>query len=163
MKVKEALSLKNISLWSLSLLLGGALIDWSLRNANAYSPGIGTIFTFIIFAFVLGTSGPYPIWILLYNKIQESQRIEARLIVFRINNSFSKWSEDFDNSFTTINSYEVTPIFRGVSKEDPKKVIAVIQGNSSGIDKFIRNNNCSLPISNNISEDTKISIYLPYG
>ena len=52
----------------------------------------------MLFGFVLGTSGPYPILVLIYDFISTNNQTQAILITFKISNSFSDWSKIFDKS-----------------------------------------------------------------
>ncbi len=163
MNEQESLSTRNISLWALSFILGGALIDWSLRNAHVYNLGIGSILTFTIFGFILGASGPFPLWILLYNKIQDRDRLEATVITFKINNTFTEWLRVSEKDLIAQEAAGITTIFRGVSQEDPKKVIAIYQAKRGIMKDFLQANSKSIASSGQVSGSEETSIYYPNG
>ena len=163
MNKNDPLSLRNISIWALFCVLGGALVDWSLRNADVYNLGVGTIVTFAVFAFVLGTSGPLPLWILIYNKIQDKERIEATVVIFTINTTFPEWVRVFDDHLEKQKSAGIETLFRGVSKENPKKVLAILQAKSGVIERFLKINSTNWANSEQILNSENSSIYLPNG
>ncbi|WP_320674938.1 DUF3764 family protein [Prochlorococcus sp. MIT 1341] len=158
---KSPFGFKNLSLWTFCWIAGSTAIDLSFRNANVYTLGIGTLITFIVFAFVLGTSGPFPLWVLLFSTLQSNNKIEATFMVFRISNTFSEWSKIFDEEFEAQKSAGITPIFRGVSKNDPKKVIAVFQAKKGVLEKFRKINNEKIIASGQIPESVEVSIFFP--
>ncbi len=161
MESTNSFSFRNIALWTFSWLAGGVLIDWSFTNAGVYSFGIGSLITFSIFAFVLGTSGPYPLLILLLNNLQAKNNIEAIFITFDINKTFGEWVKGFDNEFKSNQAEEIKLIFRGVSKENPKKVIAIFQARSNVLKSFISNKGSMNNKYKGIFNITNIKTYLP--
>ncbi len=160
---KDHFSNKSLGLWLFFWLVGSTAIDWSLRYASIYNFGIGTIVAFTIFALVLGTSGPFPLWILLYSKFQDQKRIEATFLVFKIKNTFSEWSKNFDDDMEFQQSKGITPVFRGVSKNDPQKVIAILQAKSGVLERFLQLNNEKISASGQIVGTEEVSIFLPNG
>ena len=163
LETKDPFTIRNIALWTSFWATGSTVIDWSFRNANVYNIGIGTIITFTIFAFVLGTSGPFPIWVLLYSKLTGEKRIEATFLIFKINNSFSEWVKLFDSEFEEQQSAGITPVFRGVNKNDPKEVIAVLQAKPGVIAKYTKVNSEKIIASGQTLGTEKPSVYLPNG
>ncbi len=140
MNFRERLSSRNIILWISFWILGSLLIDWSMRYSAVYIFGLGTIITLLVFGFVLGTSGPYPILVLIYDLIISKNTIQATLITFKIRNNFSDWSKKFDEVSDDLILAGITPIFRGVSEGDPSKVVALLKAKPGVLKFFIKDN-----------------------
>ena len=68
--------------------------------------------------------------------------IETTIVTFRINGSFSEWCQIFDSEEATKRHAEfcINPIYRGVSLDDPKKVVVIHQAESGNVEKFIEAN-----------------------
>ena len=64
------------------------------------------------------------------------------VFTFKIESTFSEWSAIFDSKEAHIrhSKYQIKPLFRGVSKEDPKKVIVIHQHPEGNVQKFVREN-----------------------
>ena len=61
------------------------------------------------------------------------------VLTFKIESTFEEWSTIFDSEGATIRHSEfgIKLIFRGVSKDDPKKVIIPIQALEGNIQNFV--------------------------
>ena len=57
--------------------------------------------------------------------------METHIVTFTINNDFSEWSKNFDNSLELQKS-GINTLYRGVSTEDKSKCVAIMQA-SSGV------------------------------
>tara|TARA_B100000927_G_scaffold112598_1_gene90898 strand:- start:187 stop:462 length:276 start_codon:yes stop_codon:yes gene_type:complete len=64
------------------------------------------------------------------------------VLTFRIESTFEEWSTIFDSEEAERrhSEFDIKPIFRGVSKDDPKKVIVLLQAPEGNIQKFVEAN-----------------------
>ena len=64
------------------------------------------------------------------------------VLTFRIESTFEEWSTIFDSEEAERrhSEFDIKPIFRGVSKDDPKKVIILLQAPEGNIQKFVESN-----------------------
>ena len=64
------------------------------------------------------------------------------VLTFRIESTFEEWSTIFDSEEAERrhSEFDIKPIFRGVSKDDPKKVIVLLQAPEGNIQKFVESN-----------------------
>ena len=64
------------------------------------------------------------------------------VLTFRIESTFEEWSTIFDSEEAERrhSEFDIKPIFRGVSKDDPKKVIVMLQSPEGNIQKFVEAN-----------------------
>ena len=64
------------------------------------------------------------------------------VLTFRIESTFEEWSTIFDSQEAERrhSEFDIKPIFRGVSKDDPKKVIVLLQAPEGNIQKFVEAN-----------------------
>ena len=62
------------------------------------------------------------------------------VISFRIESSFEEWVKIFDSKEADLTHYEfdIKPLFRGFSKDEPKKVICIDQAIEGNIQKFVQ-------------------------
>jgi len=63
-------------------------------------------------------------------------------IHFRIESSFEEWVKIFDSKEQDLRhtEFDIKPLFRGFSKDDPKKVICRHQASEGNIQKFVKAN-----------------------
>ena len=63
-------------------------------------------------------------------------------IFFKIESKFEKWVNIFDIKDADLRYFEfdIKPVFRGFSKDDPKKVICIHKALEGNIQKFIQAN-----------------------
>ena len=68
--------------------------------------------------------------------------LETTVITFKLNGSFDEWSAIFDSdeANTRHAKYGIKPLFRGISKTDPKKVIVIHQHQEGDLEKFLAAN-----------------------
>ena len=61
-------------------------------------------------------------------------------ISFNIETKFEEWVKIFDNKEADLRHFEfdIKPLFRGLSKDDPKKVIFINQSSEGNIEKFFK-------------------------
>ena len=64
------------------------------------------------------------------------------VLTFKIESTFEEWSAIFDSEEAERrhSEFDIKPIFRGVSKDDPKKVIVLLQAPEGNIQKFVEAN-----------------------
>ena len=64
------------------------------------------------------------------------------VLTFKIESTFEDWSAIFDSQEADRrhSEFDIKPIFRGVSKDDPKKVIVLLQAPEGNIQKFVEAN-----------------------
>ena len=64
------------------------------------------------------------------------------VFTFKIESTFAEWSAIFDSkeADTRHAEYDIKPLYRGVSKNDPQKVIVIHQHPEGNIQKFIEAN-----------------------
>ena len=64
------------------------------------------------------------------------------VLTFRIESTFEEWSTIFDSEEAERrhSEFDIKPIFRGVSKDDPNKVIVMLQAPEGNIQKFVQAN-----------------------
>ena len=60
------------------------------------------------------------------------------VFTFKIESTFDEWSAIFDSAEADKrhSEFEIKPLFRGVSKEDPQKVIVIHQAPEGNMQKF---------------------------
>ena len=61
---------------------------------------------------------------------------------FKIESTFDEWAAIFDSAEADKRhtEFEINPLFRGVSNEDPQKVIVIHQAPEGNIQKFVEAN-----------------------
>ena len=64
------------------------------------------------------------------------------VFTFKIESTFEEWAAIFDSEEASKRhiEYDNKPLFRGVSKEDPQKVIVIHQAPEGNIQKFVEAN-----------------------
>ena len=64
------------------------------------------------------------------------------VFTFKIESTFDEWAAIFDSleAEKRHSEFDIKPLFRGVSKEDPKKVIVIHQAPEGNIQKFVEEN-----------------------
>ena len=64
------------------------------------------------------------------------------VLTFKIESTFEEWSAIFDSEEADRrhSEFDIKPIFRGVSKDDPKKIIVLLQAPEGNIQKFVQAN-----------------------
>ena len=61
------------------------------------------------------------------------------VFTFQIESNFDEWAAIFDSSEADKrhSEFDIKPLFRGVSKEDPQKVIVIHQAPEGNVQKFL--------------------------
>ena len=64
------------------------------------------------------------------------------VFTFKIESSFEEWVAIFDSAEANRrhSEFDITPLFRGVSKEDPQKIIVIHQAPEGNVQKFVEAN-----------------------
>ena len=64
------------------------------------------------------------------------------VFTFTIESNFDEWAAKFDSSEADKrhSEFDIKPLFRGVSKEDPQKVIVIHQAPEGNVQKFVEAN-----------------------
>ena len=64
------------------------------------------------------------------------------VFTFKIESTFAEWSAIFDSEEANRRhaEYDIKPLYRGISKDDPQKVIVIHQHPDGNIQKFIEAN-----------------------
>tara|TARA_B100000212_G_scaffold84572_1_gene61466 strand:- start:110 stop:385 length:276 start_codon:yes stop_codon:yes gene_type:complete len=68
--------------------------------------------------------------------------IITTVLTFKIESTFGEWAAIFDSEEADRrhSEFDIKPIFRGVSKDDPKKVIVLLQAPEGNIQEFVKTN-----------------------
>ena len=69
-------------------------------------------------------------------------RTITTVISFRIKSKFEEWVKIFESQEAQRrhSEFDIKPLFRGLSKDDPKKVICIHQAPEGNIQKFVQAN-----------------------
>ena len=64
------------------------------------------------------------------------------VITFRIESTFDEWAAIFDSAEADQrhSEFDIKPLFRGVSNEDPQKIIVIHQAPEGNVQKFLEAN-----------------------
>ena len=64
------------------------------------------------------------------------------VFTFKIESTFEEWAAIFDSeeAYKRHTEFDIKPLFRGVSKEDPQKVIVIHQAPEGNVEKFVKAN-----------------------
>ena len=64
------------------------------------------------------------------------------VFTFQIESTFDEWAKIFDSAEADKrhSEFDIKPLFRGVSKEDPQKVIVIHQAPEGNVQKFVAAN-----------------------
>ena len=75
-------------------------------------------------------------------------RTITTVISFKIESSFYKWANKFDSKTEDRRHYEfdIKPLFRSFSKDDPQKLICIQKALKGNIQKFFQSNSESIKI-----------------
>ena len=77
------------------------------------------------------------------------------IISFKIESTFEEWVKIFDSKEADLRhtEFDIKPLFRGFSKDDPKKVICINQAQEGNIQEFVQANSCLLYTSPSPRDD----------
>ena len=64
------------------------------------------------------------------------------VFTFKIESTFDEWAAIFDSEEAEKrhSEFDIKPLFRGVSKEDPQKIIVIHQAPEGNVQKFVEAN-----------------------
>ena len=64
------------------------------------------------------------------------------VVSFKIESTFEKWEKIIDSKEADLrhSEFDIKPLFRGLSKDDPKNVICIHQAPEVNIQKFVQAN-----------------------
>ena len=86
--------------------------------------------------------------------------METHVLTFTITKSFSDWAKVYDESLPFQKTLGITSLFRGVSKDDPSKVCAVMQAMPGVMEQFIADNTDMIASSGHVLESTLTQVFL---
>ena len=86
--------------------------------------------------------------------------METHIVTFTINNDFSEWSKNFDDSLELQKKSGINTLYRGVSVEDKSKCVAIMQACSGVLEHFVKNNQKMISESGHAVESTIIETYV---
>ena len=102
---------------------------------------------------------------LISTKFVLAMTTETTVFDFKISNTFTKWSEVFDGSeyLSILNESGITPLYRGVNKDDSQRVIVIFQGEEGVALKLFTNPKGKemIEASGHIYDSTTISQWKP--
>ena len=67
------------------------------------------------------------------------------MFTFKIESTFDEWAAIFDSAEADKrhSEFDIKPLFRGVCKEDPQRIIVIHQAPEGNVQKFVKaNDNC---------------------
>lgn len=86
--------------------------------------------------------------------------METHVVTFRIGTSFEEWSVTYDASVPMMHDAGITSLYRGVSKEDPGLVCAVMQAAPGALEGFMAANADLITKSGHILESTVDQVFV---
>ena len=86
--------------------------------------------------------------------------LETHVLTFSINKPFEEWVTTYDSSASLQEAAGIQSLFRGVSKDDPTKVCAVMQAEAGVMEQFISGNAAMIASSGHILESTVSQVFL---
>ena len=86
--------------------------------------------------------------------------METHVLTFTITKSFSDWAKVYDESLPFQKTLGITSLFRGVSKDDPSKVCAVMQALPGVLEQFIADNTDMIASSGHVLESTLTQVFI---
>ena len=86
--------------------------------------------------------------------------VETHVLTFTITTSFSEWVATYDASKPLQKVAGITSLYRGVSKDDPTKVCAVMQAEAGVMEAFIADNAEMIASSGHVLESTVSQVFV---
>ena len=86
--------------------------------------------------------------------------METHVLTFTITTSFKEWSTVYDESAPVQKDAGITSLYRGVSKDDPSKVCAVMQAAPGVMEQFIADNSAMIAASGHVLESTVSQVFV---
>ena len=88
--------------------------------------------------------------------------IETQILTFTITTPFPEWVKIYDGSADLQKSAGIVSLYRGVTKDDPTQVCAVLQGAPGVMDKFMADNTEMIKASGHVLESTVIHTFVDH-
>lgn len=86
--------------------------------------------------------------------------VETHVLTFTISKPFTEWVKTYDASKPLQKIAGITSLYRGVSKDDPTKVCAVMQAKEGVMDAFIADNAELIASSGHVLESTVSQVFV---
>ena len=86
--------------------------------------------------------------------------METHVITFSITKPFSEWVKVYDESAPFQKAAGIISLYRGVSKDDPRQVCAVMQAQPGVMEQFIEDNTELIVSSGHVLESTVSQVFL---
>ena len=86
--------------------------------------------------------------------------METHVLTFTITKSFAEWVATYDASLPLQKIAGITSLDRGVSKDDPSKVCAVMQAAPGVMEQFIADNTDMIAASGHVIESTVSQVFV---
>ena len=86
--------------------------------------------------------------------------METHVLTFTITKPFSEWAKVYDASAPFQKTAGITSLYRGVSKDDPSKICAVVQAEPGVLDAFMAENADLVAASGHVLESTVDQVFL---
>ena len=86
--------------------------------------------------------------------------METHVLTFTITKPFSEWAKVYDASAPFQKTAGIISLYRGVSKDDPSKVCAVMQAEPGVMEQFIEDNTELIVSSGHVLESTVSQVFL---
>jgi len=86
--------------------------------------------------------------------------VETHVLTFTITKSFDEWVKTYDASKPLQKIAGITSLYRGVSKDDPRKVCAVMQAEAGVMEAFIADHADLIASSGHVLESTVAQVFL---
>ena len=86
--------------------------------------------------------------------------VETHVLTFTISKPFSERVKSYDASKPLQKIAGITSVYRGVSKDDPTKVCAVMQAKPGVMDAFIADNAELIASSGHVLESTVAQVFV---
>ena len=86
--------------------------------------------------------------------------METHVLTFTITKSFAEWVATYDASLPLQKIAGITSLYRGVSKDDPSKVCAVMQAAPGVMEQFIADNTDMIAASGHVLESTVSQVFV---
>ena len=86
--------------------------------------------------------------------------VETHVLTFTISKPFAEWVKTYDASKPLQKIAGITSLYRGVSKDDPTKVCAVMQAKAGVMDVFIADNAELIASSGHVLESTVAQVFV---
>ena len=86
--------------------------------------------------------------------------METHVLTFTIKKPFAEWVATYDASLPLQKVAGITSLYRGVSREDPTKVCAVMQAEPGVMEQFIADNTDMIVASGHVLESTVSQVFV---